>query len=186
MRSAVAVLLIVRVSATAADWGRAFTQGNDGLPATDLHALGAGAGVMYAGSPQGCLRRSTGERPGRFEAGTGLSPSWVAVDPAQPDHLVAPGMPSGLVESRDGGSTLGKPWQSRGRGRLGSPEVNRIVAIGGGRAAESEDGGRTRTGIELPAGAMVEVDPNDSQVLYAGFHDGDRVPVCLSRDGGGT
>lgn len=174
-----------------ADGDEKFSQRNDGLPATDLHSLGAGAGVIYAGSPAGLLASTDGGESWRVR-NPKASQSFmgrILVNPGQPEHIVAPDMTSGVVESRDGGRT----WRSLG-GLQGVhwvswnlADVTRIVASGGGRAVETQDSGQTWNELDLPAGAsIVEVDPNDPQVLYAGVHDGEQVSVYLSRDGGGT
>lgn len=169
-----------------------FSQRNDGLPATDLHSLGAGAGVFYAGSPAGLLVSTDGgeswkvRNPKASQSFMGR----ILVNPDQPEHIVAPDMTSGVVESRDGG----RSWRSLGGGlravhwiSWNPADVTRIVASGAGRAVESRDSGQTWEELDLPAGAsMVEVDPNDPRVLYAGVHDGERVSVYLSRDGGGS
>lgn len=174
-----------------ADGGKAFRQSNDGLPATDLHSLGAGGGVVYVGSPAGLLASTDGGESWqvRNQKAAQSFMGRILVNPGQPEHLVAPDMTSGVVESRDGGRSWkglggleGVQWVS-----WAPADVTRIVASGRGRAFESRDGGQTWNKIDLPAGAsIVEVDPNDSRVLYAGVHDGERVSVYLSRDGGGT
>lgn len=65
--------------------------------------------------------------------------------------------------------------------------ITKIVASGAGRTVTTQDGGATWTEISPPKGtAIVELDPKDSQLLYAGIHDGERVTVKVSRDGGGT
>ncbi len=174
-----------------ADGGKAFSRSNHGLPATDLHSFGASGRVLYAGSPAGLLASTDGGESWEVrnqKAGQSFM-GRILVDPRQPEHLIAPDTTSGVVESKDGG----RSWRSLG----GLPgvqwvssapaDVTRIVASGGGRAVESRDGGQTWNALDLPAGAsIVEVDPNDPQVLYAGVHDGERVSVKVSRDGGGT
>lgn len=173
------------------DGGQAFGQANQGLPATDLHSFGAAGEVLYAGSPAGLLASTDGGASWQVR-NRSASQSYmgrILVNPAEPDHLVAPDMSSGVVESRDGG----RSWRSLG-GLDGAAWVSwdpanpaRIVATGGGRAVRTEDGGRTWTILELPSGAsIVEVDPNDAQALYAGVHDGERVTVYVSKDGGGS
>lgn len=93
------------------------------------------------------------------------------------------------MESRDGGRTWAKlggleaaQWVS-----WNPANVTRIVASGDGRAMTTQDGGLSWSDISPPAGSsIVELDPIDPQVLYAGIHDGERVSVKVSRDGGGT
>lgn len=171
------------------DGGKTFSQKNDGLPATDLHSLGAGGGVLYAGSPAGLLASTDGANSWQIRNPQGARSFMgrILVEPGRPEHLIAPDMASGVVESNDGG----RSWKSLGG--LDSAQwvswdpanVARIVASGGGAAVQTRDGGQTWSGIDLPAGTtIVEVDPTDSEVLYAGAHDGERVSVQVSRDGG--
>jgi hypothetical protein len=62
-----------------------------------------------------------------------------------------------------------------------------LVASGPGGAARSRDGGQSRQSLDLPEGAsLVEAVPGDADLLYAGVHNGSRVRVHVSRDGGQT
>lgn len=169
------------------DGGKTFTRRNEGLPATDLHALGAGEGVVYAASPQAGILASTdggrtwsarSARAGRSFMGR------ILVGPG--DRLVATDMSAGVVESADGGRTwarLGGParamWVSRD-----PADPRRLVASGIDGAQESRNGGTTWSPLTLPGGtSMVEF---GSGVLLAGVHGEGTVAVWVSRDGGKT
>lgn len=174
------------------DGGRNFAQDNARLPATDIHGLGAGDGVIYAASPQIGLFASTdggssweirSDETGRSFMGP------ILVDPEEPKRLLAPDMQSGVMESTDGGETWrvlgGMPgamwltWDPR--------DTDHIIASGAGQAVKSNDGGATWREIEVPTGAMaVELHPTDRGTLYAGVHEGTNAVVWTSADGGTT
>jgi photosystem II stability/assembly factor-like uncharacterized protein len=174
------------------DGGRTFRQDNEGLPATDVHALGSGPGVIYAASPQlGVFASTDGggswdirtDRVGHAFMGR------ILVDPEDANHLVAPDMRVGAVESSDGGRT----W--RVLGGVGSAmwvswdsgDTERIVVSGMGQAAVTDDGGRTWEPIPVPEGAsVVETSPDDPDTLYAGVLEGIEAAVWISSDGGNT
>ncbi|MGH2635131.1 MAG: WD40/YVTN/BNR-like repeat-containing protein [Actinomycetota bacterium] len=174
------------------DDGRTFRRDNEGLPATDIHALGSGAGVIYAASPQlGVFASTDGgaswevrtDQVGQAFMGT------ILVDPRDPDRIVAPDMQAGAVQSSDGGRSWsvlggvpGAMWVSRD-----PANTDRIVASGMGQAALTRDGGRTWAQLEVPDGAsVVEIDPTDSDTLYAGVLQRTEAVVWVSRDGGST
>jgi photosystem II stability/assembly factor-like uncharacterized protein len=176
------------------DGGRTFERRNGGLPATDIHALGAGGGVVYAASPQvGVFASTDGARtwdihsPSAGQTFMGR----ILVDRDDPDHLMAPDMRSGVVESADGGRT----WRSLGgvRGAMwvswDPADPAHLVATGGGEWASSTDGGTTWADLAAPEGAsLLELDPSDPRVVYAAIHDprSGRVTIEVSRDGGRT
>lgn len=174
------------------DGGKTFKRHNQGLPATDIHSLGAGVGVIYAGSPQAGFIASTdggmkwevrSEQAGRSFMGH------IVVDPRDIRHIFAPDMAGGVAESADGGRSWrdlggvqGAIWVS-----LDPKEPQHLIASGGGRAAESVDAGHTWRRLDLPGSTtIVEFSTKDSQTLYAGSHDGERASVEVSRDGGKT
>lgn len=174
------------------DGGRSFEKRNDGLPATDIHALGAGEGVIYAASPQlGVFASLDGGRTWEVrtqEVGHSFM-GGILVDPEDPDHVVAPDMSAGAVESTDGGRT----WRALG----GAPgamwvswdpdDTRHIVASAIDQAAVSTDGGATWQPLDVPDGAsLVEMSPDNPGTLYAGVHEGDAAVVWVSRDGGRT
>lgn len=96
-----------------------------------------------------------GHRFGHRHRGLGWGPSRPVLDgTGHPLCAVGPGPPPGFVSGRQG-------------------------------AARSSDGGRTWATLSLPEGAsLVEADPAEANVLYAGVHDGSDVRVLVSRDGG--
>jgi hypothetical protein len=172
--------------------GGSFEQRNDGLPATDIHALGAGDEVIYAASPQlGVFASLDGGQTWEVrtqEVGHSFM-GGILVDPKDPNHVVAPDMSAGAVESTDGGRTWralggagGAMWVSWDPGDTGH-----IVVSAMDQAAVTTDGGRTWQPLEVPDGAsLVEMDPDDPRTLYAGVHEGDAAVVWVSRDGGRT
>lgn len=178
----------LRVSA---DGGKTFTERNEGLPETDIHSLGAGGGILYAGLPAGLAVSTDGGKSWRIQnrqAARSLM-GRILVDPSDPKHLLAADMAEGVVETRDGGQS----WKGLG-GADGAHWISwdpsttaRIVTSGVGRFVESTDGGDTWSSIEVPVGTgLVEVNPHDPQMLYAGLHEGNRVSIMVSRDGGAT
>lgn len=174
------------------DSGKTFESRNEGLPATDIHALGAGNGLIYAGSPVAGVLASTdggetweirSEEAGRSFMGR------ILVDPNDPDHLVAPDMSVGAAESTDGG----RSWSPLG-GVPGAmwvtwdpKDTDHIIVTAMGAAAESTDGGKTWGDVDIPQDAsIVEMSPDDPNVLYAAALDAPEVIVYVSRDGGGS
>lgn len=174
------------------DGGRTFRQDNDALPATDIHALGSGAGVIYAASPQlGVFASTDGGASWEVrtdQVGQGFMGS-ILVDPRDPDHLIAPDMQAGAVESSDGGGSWGvlggvpgAMWVS-----WDPADTDRILVSGLGQAAQTQDGGRTWAQVPVPEGAsVVEIDPDDPDTLYAAVHEAADAVVWTSRDGGST
>ena len=170
------------------DGGATFRRTNDGLPDTDVHAFGASPSTMFAAGPGLGVVASTDEgktwTPRTQEAGQSFF-GRILVDSADDEELVAADARNGAVASIDGGRT----WR-----RLGGPQVavwvsrsDATLYASGQTAATSTDGGATWTNLDLPDGAsLVEADPTDPALLYAGVHSGDAVQVWVSRDGGAT
>lgn len=172
------------------DGGNTFEQRNDGLPATDVHALGAGEEIIYAGlAGLGTVASTDGgvSWETRSEEFGGAFMGAISVDPSDDDHLIAPDMQQGAVESRDGGRTWralgGVPaamWVSWDRS-----DTDHIIATTQGAAAETTDGGQTWTELEIPDGAsIVEFSPDDPDILYAAVLDDPEARVFSSTDGG--
>lgn len=173
------------------DGGKTFRTRNNGLPNTDIHALGAGGGVIYAASPgAGLFYSSDGgnswnvinPREGRFFGR-------ILVDDNDPQHLIAANTLSGVSESYDGGRSfkeVGGPdraswvsWDPKNR--------DRIIASNPQEAALSDDGGKTWQALNPPASASIlELDPMDRELVYAGVHNGSTVELFVSNDGGQT
>ncbi len=175
------------------DAAASFSRVNDGLPGTDVHAFGAGREVLYGASVDGGLFASTdGGASWDVRATEGTQPFFgrIVVDPDDDDHLYAPDAQLGVAESTDGGRT----WATLDSGLPAATWLSRtgdsldvLIASGPAGAARSTDAGRTWTRFNLPAGAsLVEIAPEDPEVLYAGVHDGAAVRVQVSRDGGAT
>lgn len=172
------------------DGGSIFEQRNQGLPATDIHALGGDEGILYAGSPQvGILTSEDGGETWDVvtdQAGQSFM-GRILVDPEDPTHLMAPDMASGAAESTDGGRT----WSALG-GVSGAmwvswdpADTDHVTVSAIGQAAESTDGGATWQQLQVPEGAsIVEIDPEDPARLYAGVHEGENALVWTSTDGG--
>jgi hypothetical protein len=174
------------------DGGQNFEPRNEGLPATDVHALGAGETVIYAASPAVGVFASTdgGATWGlrTEEVGQGFMGA-IRVDPADQDHLVAPDMAAGAVESTDGG----RSWSALGgvRGAMwvtwDPANPDHIVATAPDAAAETTDGGSSWDRLEIPEGAsIIELDPSDPRVLYAVVHEDPNAIVWISRNAGET
>lgn len=174
------------------DGGDTFAFRNEGLPATDIHALGGNGEAVYAASPQvGLLFSGDGGKSWEVvtqDAGQSFM-GRILVDPDDPDHLLAPDMQEGAVESRDGGRT----WSSLGgvRGAMSVTwdleDTRHLVVSGMGEVVRSTDGGETWTPLNAPAGtAVVEMAPHDPDVLYAAMLRGTEAIVSKSTDGGGS
>ena len=169
---------------------RTFAQANDGLPVTDIHALGGSGSTLYAASPAaGVLASTDGGK--RWELRTDQAGQsfmgQILVDPADVTHLVAPDMSAGAVESRDGG----RSWRRLG-GVDGAMWVTwvggdsrRLIASGVSTAAQSTDGGANWRPLGVPeAGAIVEASPTDAAEMWAAAHNGTSAKVWVSHDGG--
>jgi len=172
------------------DGGASFRRINDGLPDTDVHAFGAGRAVLYgAGPSNGVIASSDGGKSWQSRTGRAGQSFFgrIAVDPTNDDHIFASDVRAGVAESGDGGKTWrlvdtglrAASWLSASR------TFDEFVASGPDGAVISRDGATTWTRLVVPSGAsLVEVDPQDRDVLYAGIHDGRAVTVRISRDGG--
>lgn len=174
------------------DDGANFEQRNDGLPSTDVHALGAGQEVIYAGlAGVGTFASTDGGASWeqRSQEYGGAFMGRIQVDPEDDEHLLAPDMMSGAVESADGGRT----WTALGgvQGAMwvswNGNDTDHIIATGQGSAAESTDGGQTWGPLEIPTGAsIVEFSPHDAHTLYAAVLEAPEASVYVSTGGGDT
>lgn len=174
------------------DGGKTFEQRNEGLPSTDVHALGAGGGVIYAGlAGVGTFASADGGRTweARSEEVGGAFMGRIVVDPADDEHLLAPDMGDGAMESTDGG----RSWEALG-GVPGAMWVSwdendsdRMIVTTQGSAAMSSDGGQSWEPLEIPEGAsIVEFNPHDPELLFAAVLEAPEASVYVSRDGGDT
>jgi len=173
--------------------GVVFTASNDGLPATDIHALGGTATVLYAASPAAGVLESSDQgrtweirtsRAGQSFMGRML------VDPTDDRHVMAPDMAGGVAESHDGG----KSWRMLGSVEGGAMWVSwpggdpkQVIASGRFGATVSRDAGRTWTRLSVPGGtSIVEASPTDASTLYAAAWNSGRAQVSVSHDAGAT
>ncbi len=175
------------------DGAGSFERSNDGLPDTDLHALGGTDDLLYAAGPSVGVSVRT-EPDGQWEQRTAQAGQSffgrILVDPSEPERLIAADAANGVAASGDGGRT----WQPLPSGlesavwlSRSGPDGQTIVAAGGAGAALSSDGGTTWEQLRIPPGAsLVELSPDDPDTMYAGIHDGERVRVSISHDAGGT
>jgi photosystem II stability/assembly factor-like uncharacterized protein len=174
------------------DGGATFEQRNAGLPSTDVHALGAGEDVIYAGlAGVGTFASTDGGQSweARSEQVGGSFMGRIQVDPSDDEHVIASDMGAGAVESTDGGRT----WDALG-GMEGAMwvswdvrDTDHIVVTGQGSAAESTNGGQSWEPLEIPEGAsIVELSPVDSRVLYAAVLEAPQASIYVSEDGGTT
>ncbi len=174
------------------DNGKTFETRNDGLPNTDIHALGAGDGVVYAASPgAGFIGSTDGGSTWdvRSDQVGGAFMGKILVDPEDPEHVVAPDMQAGAVESRDGG----RSWDALG-GLQGATwvswnpsDTDEIIVVAVGSAATSSDGGKSWETMEIPDGAgIVEFSPHEPNTLYAAVHEAPKARMWISQDGAKT
>ena len=174
------------------DGGETFEPRNDGLPDTDIHALGTGDGVIYAGSPAVGVLVSTDQGQSweiRTDQVGQAFMGQILVDPQDPEHLIAPDMHGGAVESIDGGRT----WSARGGVQSAMwvtwdpSDTDHVIVATTGSAMESTDGGSSWDAFNIPEGAsIVEMSPDDPNVLYAAVLDAPEAHVFVSRNGGQT
>lgn len=173
------------------DGGQTFVRASSGLPATDVHAFGAGGSLLYGASPAvGVFASADGGATWEVRATASGQAFFgrILVDPTQPDHLVAADVRAGPVASSDGGRT----WTALG-GLPGAAWVTRssdkatLIASGPRGAARSTDEGRSWEPLTLPDGAViVEATTGSDATLYAGGLIGTSARVWVSRDAGRT
>jgi photosystem II stability/assembly factor-like uncharacterized protein len=174
------------------DGGRTFEQRNDGLPATDIHALGGTGSTLYAASPAAGFLVSVDGGSTWEVRNPGVGQSFMGsmlVDPNDPDRIVAPDMSAGAVETTDGGRTWralgGVPamWVSWDPG-----DTDLMIVTGTGVAAISRDGGKSWEQLPVPDGtSVVQIDANDPTTWYAAAWSEDgTVEVSTSTDGGSS
>jgi len=175
------------------DGGETFTRINDGLPNTDVHALGGTGQTLYGSTPATGVFTSTDAAAGWRTSATSAGQSYfgrIVVDPTDTQHLFAADAATGVVESADGGTS----WQLLDTGlpmatwlSAGGDDLEILVASGPEGAARSADGGRTWQTLQLPEGAtLAELVPSAPDTILAGIHSGNRVQVQVSHDRGIT
>lgn len=172
--------------------GVTFERRNEGLPATDIHSLGAGSSTIYAGSPVAGLLTSTDQGSSWQVVSNQIGHSFfgrILVDPRDDQHVLAADAASGVLESTDGG----RSWRRLG-GLSGASWVawdredpQHIVASKPGSAVASIDGGATWETLDIPEGAwLVEMSPSNPDALFAAVHEGTTATIWVSSDGGGS
>lgn len=173
------------------DGGNAFEPRNDGLPSTDVHALGAEGNVVYAGiAGLGTFASTDGgitwEK--RSQEVGGAFMGRILVDPNDADHLLAPDMQFGVMESTDGG----RSWDALG-GIPGAmwvswdpDDTDSIIATAMGQAVKSTDGGLTWDVLDVPEGtSIIEFGSRDAELLAAVLETPEAT-IYVSKDGGGS
>ena len=165
-------------------------QRNDGLPDTDIHALGGSGNVLYAAGPAVGVLKSVDDGVTWTAATTSVGQSFfgrILVNPADVNRIVATDPSNGVLASNDGGVTW-KQLTAAPASWVSSPDgLKTLYASGVQGAMRSLDGGGTWSALRLPESAtMVEADPTTPSKLFAGAHLGERVRVWSSVDNGAT
>lgn len=174
------------------DGGQTFRSATGDMRSTDVHAFGAGSGMLYAASPTSGVSASTDDGNTWDIRSPTMGRSFfgrILVDPTAAEHLVAADPSSGPMESRDGGRTwarLGGVASATWVSGFG-PDPTQVVVSGPSGAARSSDAGRTWEPLALPEGAtLAEVGSSDAQLLYAAGLVANRARVWVSHDSGRT
>jgi hypothetical protein len=178
--------------AVSTDGGATFEPRNEGLPSTDVHALGSGDEIIYAGLAGVGTLASTDDGQSwemRSDQVGGAFMGRIQVDSSDEEHLLAPDMQAGAVESTDGG----RSWEALG-GVSGAmwvswdqADTDHIIVTGQGSAAVSPNGGKSWESLEIPVGtSIVEFSPHDPKLLFAAVLEAPEASVYVSRDGGAT
>lgn len=166
------------------DDGSTFDQ-VDGLPVSDVHALGAAGDVVYLASPEAGTLVST-DGGTTFEPRSSAGQDFMGtiwVNPTNPDLAIAPSMQDGAVRTTDGGAT----WTPLGSGS-GSMAVavdttgSRLLAIVMDGAQLSTDGGASWTALDVPDGTRAASYTATGDLVVAALA-GDRADV-YQQDGG--
>lgn len=165
-----------------------FERRNDGLPDTDLHALGAGGGTVYAAGPRAGVIASTDGGATWQTRTTTVGQSFfgrILVDD-DATTLIASDAQSGPMRSSDGGrtwTTMGGPasvW-------LTITNDDTTIASGPQGAYRYQDGDAVWEAIAIPDGAqLVEADPHTPGGLFAAGLSDSTVDVWVSTDDGRT
>lgn len=174
------------------DAGATFDRVNDGLPDTDVHAFGGADGTFYGAGPGAGVFTGTPDTGWEIRT-SDVGQSFfgrILTDFADTDHLMAADAQAGVAESLDGGRT----WRLLDTGitsavwlSTADPSLDTIVASAPDGVVRSTDGGATWQAVAVPDGvSLVETVPGLPDQLYAGRHDGQRVTLEVSTDGGTT
>ena len=174
---------------TVADAGLAsFARDNDGLPDTDLHALGAGGGTVYAAGPGAGVIASTDAgttwETRTTDAGQAFFGRILVDDDAT--TLTASDTQQGPMRSTDGGRTW-TAMDGPASGWLTRTPDGMLIASGGPQGAYARRDNGSWEPLPIPNGAqLVEADPHTPGRLFAGGHSGTTVDVWVSTDDGRT
>ena len=151
------------------DDGSTFDQ-IDGLPVSDVHALGASGDKVYLASPEsGTLVSTDGgttfeERStaGRDFMGT------IWVDPTDPDMAIAPSMQDGAVKTSDGGATWTPLGSAPGATAVAVDTTgSRLVSLSMDGAQVSTDGGASWTAVNVPENSATAAYTPDGNLVVA-------------------
>jgi hypothetical protein len=159
--------------AVSTDGGATFEPRNEGLP---------GVGT-FASTDAGQSWEMRSDQVGGAFMGR------IQVDSSDEEHLLAPDVQAGAVESTDGG----RSWKALG-GVSGAmwvswdqTDTDHIIVTGQGSATVSPNGGKSWESLEIPVGAsIVEFSPDDPKLLFAAVLEAPEASVYVSRDGGVT
>lgn len=155
------------------DDGATFAQ-LDGLPVSDVHALGGSGDVVYLASPEAGTLVST-DGGTTFEPRSSAGQDFMGtiwVDPSNSDIAIAPSMQNGAVRTTDGGATWTPLGSASGSMAVAVDKTgSRLLAIGMDGAQLSTDGGASWTALDVPDGT--------SAASYTSTGD----PVVASRAG---
>lgn len=174
---------------TLADAGiTSFARSNDGLPDTDLHALGAGGGTVYAAGPGAGVIASTDNgatwQTRTTDAGQPFFGRIIVDDDAT--TLIASDTQRGPVRSTDGGRTW-TPLDGPPGAWITRTDDGTIITSGGQGTFRSADDGTTWEPMTIPDGAqLIEADPHTPGRLFAGRHSGTTIDIWISTDDGQT
>lgn len=174
---------------TTAESGLAsFVRTNDALPGTDLHALGAGGGTIYAAGPDAGVIASTDGGASWETRSTAYGQPFfgrILVDD-DATTLTANDTQQGPLRSTDGGRSWtpleGPPgvWVTR-------TSDDTIIVSGPQGSFRSNADETAWVPLAIPDGAqLVEADPHTPERLFAGGHDGSNVDLWVSTDSGRT
>ncbi|NHA01286.1 hypothetical protein G5V59_19405 [Nocardioides sp. W3-2-3] len=155
----------------------------EGLPISDVHALGASGSRVYLGSPEtGVLVSNDGGakfEPVTDAAGQDFMGS-IWVDPSNADIAVAPSMQGGAVETTDGGRTWSPLGSSSGAMAVAvSNDGQQIVALGMNGAERSMDAGATWNSLDVPDATSAATYTSQGDLVVAAL-SGDRAQVYKS------
>jgi photosystem II stability/assembly factor-like uncharacterized protein len=174
------------------DGGRTFERRNEGLPATDVHAIGGTGSTLYGASPVVGVFGSTDGGASWQVITTEIGHSYfgrILVDADDPTHVVAADVSAGVIESTDGGRTWGRLGGLPGASWVNwdPSDPRHIVASRSDGAMQSSDGGQSWQPLNIPEGVwVVETSPHDPDLLFAAVHEGTSAIIWVSTNGGST